>query len=200
MGSTGCCSYRSLDREDQGWRDEDDEGDSGGGGGAEEGRSQGCCCCSGYSCRISCTRVRWLDRWTRSGQGETLLATTSCPSLLTTASHHHHQVQPGAPWTTVGIKPPAALAPPVRPLIPGGSGLTARSVSSTSIPTKPTVASPRIAVSVPSRPSSRTPSAPVYDADSPPPPSAEFMKWCRDALKGLTVPNSASTILSLEMV
>ena len=48
-------------------------------------------------------------------------------------------------------------------------------------------------IAAPATPAPRTVArSATYDADSPPPPSAEFMKWCRDALKGLNVPNCQS--------
>lgn len=93
-----------------------------------------------------------------------------------------------------------------KPLIPGGPILpsTPRSVSATSSIRTAAVPSPRVPiVSVASssptmtaatvkRPSvtlSRNASY-TYDTESPPPPSGEFMKWCREALKGLSVPSA----------
>ncbi|KAI5476636.1 GYF domain containing protein [Pseudohyphozyma bogoriensis] len=91
----------------------------------------------------------------------------------------------GAPWTTIAVKPaPVPVVPVARPVVPGGPLIAP--TTRASLPAKP-AASPvaRPAVVVPARAS---PGPVKYDAEHPPPPSSEFMKWCREALTGLTVP------------
>ncbi|BGP13197.1 hypothetical protein JCM10213_000223 [Rhodosporidiobolus nylandii] len=116
----------------------------------------------------------------------------------------------GAAWTTVAVKPavvrPAAAA--AKPLIPGlpSTATTASSVraaGASGLPVKPAAAPaaarPAAPVAAPAAspakvtivPRSVTVSAPattVYDMENPPPPSAEFMTWTKQALKGLNVP------------
>ncbi|KAK4694510.1 hypothetical protein P7C70_g8719, partial [Phenoliferia sp. Uapishka_3] len=91
---------------------------------------------------------------------------------------------PGAPWVTIPSKPAATSTGPAapKPVIPGGP---VRVASTIAVPTKPVVRAQPPAPMIRPTP---TPAAPIYDAETPPPPSSEFMKWTRDALKGLTVP------------
>ncbi|GAA5894507.1 GYF domain-containing protein [Sporobolomyces salmoneus] len=115
-----------------------------------------------------------------------------------------------APWTTVAVKPAvvhaAATSKPIIPGLPSAGSVVVQPTSRSSVPTstsstsKPSAAAPApvrpAAVSTPSKPSvirsisvngaSSTPQ--VYDAENPPPPSAEFVAWIRQALKGLQVP------------
>ncbi|GAA6064119.1 hypothetical protein JCM10212_004966 [Sporobolomyces blumeae] len=124
---------------------------------------------------------------------------------------------PSAPWTTVAVKPAVVhAAPATKSIIPGlpsaGSVVVpaARPAVSTtsSSPATATKAAPAARPAVASTPSasavarpssiirsvnvngasSNTSSGPVYDAENPPPPSAEFVAWIRQALKGLQVP------------
>ncbi|ORY80770.1 hypothetical protein BCR35DRAFT_90973 [Leucosporidium creatinivorum] len=129
----------------------------------------------------------------------------------------------GAPWTTVAVKPAAVAtaAAPARPIIPGlnlPSATASRTLPSKPTPAPivratpapvavpaavaapPTVSSSSIirSVAVNGRPASAGRSnGQQYDAENPPPPSEEFMKWCKDALKGLTVPSEFLLPLSL---
>lgn len=127
------------------------------------------------------------------------------------------QANPSAPWTTVAVKPAVVhSAPTSKPVIPGlpSAGSIVQAVvrpspstapSSTSKPSavpapiRPTPVSTPSASSIVSKPSvirsinvngtSSASSAQVYDAENPPPPSAEFVAWIRQALKGLQVPS-----------
>ncbi|GAA5912050.1 hypothetical protein JCM6882_002017 [Rhodosporidiobolus microsporus] len=116
----------------------------------------------------------------------------------------------GGAWTTVAVKPAVArpAAPAAKPLIPGlpSTATTAtavRAAGATGLPVKapapaPVVrpaapaASPAPAAKVTIVPRSvsigSSPATTVYDMENPPPPSAEFMSWTKQALKGLTVP------------
>jgi hypothetical protein len=101
------------------------------------------------------------------------------------------------------VKPPAApiSAPIAKPIIPGGPVAAAPRSGLASLPPKPVVVATPIAaarptpVAAPSQPAlvrsvSKPNGAVKYDAENPPPPSTEFMKWCREALTGLSVPSS----------
>ncbi|KAM0751904.1 hypothetical protein T439DRAFT_287944 [Meredithblackwellia eburnea MCA 4105] len=95
----------------------------------------------------------------------------------------------GGTWTTVPVKPPPSIsaAPAPRPVIPGAAVPGGSRVVSGSAPIAKPIsrATPQPASVAVSRPT--TQAAPSFDADTPPPPSPEFLKWCKDALKGLTV-------------
>ncbi|GAA5954913.1 hypothetical protein JCM3765_007809 [Sporobolomyces pararoseus] len=121
-----------------------------------------------------------------------------------------------APWTTVAVKPAVVHAAPTsKPIIPGlpsagsvvvqpasrPSATTSNSSvskpSATPTPVRPAAVSTPSASAVSTKPSvirsisvngASSSSPQVYDAENPPPPSAEFVAWIRQALKGLQVP------------
>ncbi|GAA5826252.1 hypothetical protein JCM11251_007225 [Rhodosporidiobolus azoricus] len=107
----------------------------------------------------------------------------------------------GGAWTTVAVKPAVVkTAVAAKPLIPGlpstaTSATTVRTAGATGLPVKapaPAAApAPTAKVTIVPRSinvSSSAPATTVYDMENPPPPSAEFMSWTKQALKGLNVP------------
>lgn len=130
------------------------------------------------------------------------------------------QANSGPSWTTVAVKPAAvpSSAPTARPLIPGlgvPSSASSTTTRSASLPVKPVAPTPAPVVAAvrPAAPvatasassiirsvavngvSSTRANGQQYDAENPPPPSGEFLKWCKDALQGLTVPSSESSFV-----
>ncbi|GAA5923865.1 GYF domain-containing protein [Sporobolomyces koalae] len=125
---------------------------------------------------------------------------------------------PSAPWTTVAVKPavvhtaaatksiipglPSAgsvvVQPSARPAVPTSTASFSSKTSATPVAVRPSAVSTPSGSALVTKPSvirsinvngaSSTPSAQVYDAENPPPPSSEFLAWIRQALKGLQVP------------
>ncbi|KAK4056230.1 kinesin-like protein [Microbotryomycetes sp. JL221] len=130
------------------------------------------------------------------GSSWTTIATRTPPKAASSASSATRSVIPGLPVSAVSARAAsklaanAAPAPSIRPAQPALSPVVRAStvptpVASSTPPAAPSVAKPSVIRSVSVSASSATPQ---FDSENPPPPSADFMKWCRDSLKGLTVP------------
>ncbi|KAM0792772.1 hypothetical protein ACM66B_002544 [Microbotryomycetes sp. NB124-2] len=131
------------------------------------------------------------------GSSWTTIATRTPPKSTGQASGAR-SVIPGLPVSAVSARAASKLAgnappaPSIRPAAPAVTPVVrASTMPSPSPVSAPSIAKPSVirsvSVSGAAEPSSTAASA-QYDIENPPPPSAEFMKWCRDSLKGLTVP------------
>ncbi|KAK4046413.1 kinesin-like protein [Microbotryomycetes sp. JL201] len=133
-----------------------------------------------------------------SGSSWTTIATRTPPKTVAQASGAR-SVIPGLPVSAVSARAAskiAANAPPapsVRPAAPAATPVARASTMPSASPSPaaasaPSVAKPSVIRSVSVSGAAAPAAAAQYDIENPPPPSAEFMKWCKDSLKGLTVP------------
>lgn len=132
--------------------------------------------------------------WPRLARGLALLDFSADLESSQTSSSATAAPTPAAGWATVGSGGkvvPGASGPVAAPTPAKPTGLAA-------LPPRPTMA-PSSASPAPSSssaraaPAARQP-APAKPVDEVPPPSLEFIRWMRDALRGLTGANSKSLL------